>query len=209
MRRRGPRGGAAGLHSCCRVRRRSEAMNSKWLPAPVALFTDHNRAVRTLPWCLEIGHAPVHRSAASAGAGSSGDDPLAEATIHPDVQAMQDELVADRRWLHAHAELSFEEDETHVYIAEKLRAMGARTPSLPSPPRPHMTCTAQLVTLFIFSRRAHCRHRVSAEDGSWPGARGISGSGFELPPADQGHWAYGGHRRRGRPRPLRGTARRH
>ena len=37
---------------------------------------------------------------------------------------MQDDLVATRRWLHEHAELSFEEDETHVYVAGKLRAMG-------------------------------------------------------------------------------------
>ena len=104
-------------------------MNSKWLPAPVALFTDQKRAVRTLPWCLEIGHAPVHPNAASASSASAESDPLAGAAIHPDVQALHGELVEDRRWLHTHAELSFEEDETHVYIAEKLRAMGL-TPTM-------------------------------------------------------------------------------
>ena len=26
------------------------ATNSKWLPAPVALFTQEKRAVRTMPW---------------------------------------------------------------------------------------------------------------------------------------------------------------
>ncbi len=111
--------------------------NSKWMPAPVALFTDQKRAIRTLPWCLEIGHAPVHpatghqlttATAAASSLRSSKPpkqiDPLATASIHPDVQGMEEELVADRRWLHTNAELSFEEDATHVYIAEKLRALG-------------------------------------------------------------------------------------
>ena len=104
------------------------SMNSKWLPAPVALFAEEKRAVRTMPWCLEIGHAPVHPNSVSGAAAASSSaeqaDPLAASAIHPDVKAMQDELVGDRRWLHTHAELSFEEDETHRYIAEKLRAMG-------------------------------------------------------------------------------------
>jgi amidohydrolase len=112
------------------------ASSSKWMPAPVALFTDQQRAVRTLPWCLEIGHAPLHpmarqlttaaASASSLGACESPKQPdaLADAAIHPDVRAMETELVADRRWLHTNAELSFEEDATHAYIADKLRALG-------------------------------------------------------------------------------------
>ena len=105
--------------------------NSKWLPAPVALFTDQKRAVRTLPWCLEIGHAPVHPAAhqltaspASATEPPQQPDPLVGAAIHPDVAVMEAELVADRRWLHTNAELSFEEDATHVFIEQKLRALG-------------------------------------------------------------------------------------
>ena len=71
-------------------------MNSKWLPAPVALFSEHKKLVRTMPWCLEIGHTPVHGVNAASSAGREA-DPLSGATIQPDVVAMREELIADRR----------------------------------------------------------------------------------------------------------------
>ena len=87
------------------------------LPTPAP--TDRPRSPRS----LEIGHAPVHPANVAAAA-SAEPDPLADAAVHPEVLAMQDDLVATRRWLHEHAELSFEEDDTHVFVAGKLRAMG-------------------------------------------------------------------------------------
>ncbi|MGB2693830.1 MAG: amidohydrolase [Dehalococcoidia bacterium] len=42
----------------------------------------------------------------------------------PAVQALADELIETRRYLHQHAELSNEEHETQRYIIERLRALG-------------------------------------------------------------------------------------
>src|SRR3954454_7347417 len=41
--------------------------------------------------------------------------------------AVRDELIADRRHLHAHPELGFEEHETAAYVAERLRSLGIET----------------------------------------------------------------------------------
>src|SRR3954468_11414676 len=43
------------------------------------------------------------------------------------VVAVRDELIADRRHLHAHPELGFEEHETAAYVAERLRSLGIET----------------------------------------------------------------------------------
>jgi amidohydrolase len=39
-------------------------------------------------------------------------------------KTIEPEVVADRRWLHQHAELSYQEKETSAYIAEQLRKLG-------------------------------------------------------------------------------------
>ena len=39
-------------------------------------------------------------------------------------EAVRDELIADRRHLHANPELAFEEHETAAYVAERLRSLG-------------------------------------------------------------------------------------
>ncbi len=44
-------------------------------------------------------------------------------TIREQVQAIADEVIEMRRWLHQHAELSFQEEETAGYIEKKLREM--------------------------------------------------------------------------------------
>src|SRR5215208_5818155 len=43
------------------------------------------------------------------------------------VVAVRDELIRDRRHLHAHPELGFEEHETAAYVAERLRSLGIET----------------------------------------------------------------------------------
>jgi amidohydrolase len=43
------------------------------------------------------------------------------------VVAVRDELIRDRRHLHANPELSFEEHETAAYVAERLRSLGIET----------------------------------------------------------------------------------
>lgn len=43
------------------------------------------------------------------------------------VVAVRDELIRDRRHLHAHPELGFEEHETSAYVAERLRSLGIET----------------------------------------------------------------------------------
>ena len=37
------------------------------------------------------------------------------------------EVVADRRFLHQHPELAFQEEETARYVAERLRSLGIET----------------------------------------------------------------------------------
>ena len=39
-------------------------------------------------------------------------------------KAVHPEVVADRRWLHQHPELSYQEKETSAYIAQQLRKLG-------------------------------------------------------------------------------------
>jgi hypothetical protein len=41
--------------------------------------------------------------------------------LHPEVKAVEAQLIAWRRYLHAHPELSFKEVETAKYIAAQLR----------------------------------------------------------------------------------------
>src|SRR5262245_53113927 len=43
------------------------------------------------------------------------------------VVAVRDELVRDRRHLHANPELGFEEHQTSAYVAERLRSLGIET----------------------------------------------------------------------------------
>jgi metal-dependent amidase/aminoacylase/carboxypeptidase family protein len=45
-------------------------------------------------------------------------------TLRPSTPVSHDELVRDRRHLHAHPELGFEEHETAAFIAERLRSFG-------------------------------------------------------------------------------------
>ena len=45
-------------------------------------------------------------------------------TIREQVQAISGEVIEMRRWLHQHAELSFQEEETAGYIEKTLREMG-------------------------------------------------------------------------------------
>jgi hippurate hydrolase len=40
---------------------------------------------------------------------------------------VRDELIQDRRHLHAHPELGFEEHETAAYVAQRLRSLGIET----------------------------------------------------------------------------------
>ena len=58
-------------------------------------------------------------------------NPVSE--LHAQVLAAQAETVADRRWLHAHAELSFAEHETADYIESKLRKLTGLELSRPTP----------------------------------------------------------------------------
>ena len=44
--------------------------------------------------------------------------------IHPAVEALYPEMVSNRRWFHAHPELSFEEVETAAYVTAELRKIG-------------------------------------------------------------------------------------
>lgn len=45
-------------------------------------------------------------------------------TVTATIDAMRDQLIADRRHLHAHPELAFEEHETAAFVAERLRSLG-------------------------------------------------------------------------------------
>jgi hypothetical protein len=90
------------------------------------------QAMRTMPWCLQLspGHPTVCGVSSSPAAGGATEspaadtDPLAGAAIHPGVLALQEQIVADRRLLHVHAELSFEEDFTSTFVVERLRSLG-------------------------------------------------------------------------------------
>ena len=44
--------------------------------------------------------------------------------LHKQVEEITDEIVNNRRWLHQHAELSFQETETIKYITQKLEQIG-------------------------------------------------------------------------------------
>lgn len=104
-------------------------MSSRWLPAPVALFADKQQAVRTMPWpwCLQLspGH-PTVTGSSSGGHTAADDDPFRQATIHPAVAALERQLIDDRRTLHMHAELSFEEDFTSAFVAKRLTDLGLK-----------------------------------------------------------------------------------
>ena len=45
-------------------------------------------------------------------------------TIYPPLQAVAEQVILDRRHLHAHPELGFQEVETSRFVAERLRALG-------------------------------------------------------------------------------------
>lgn len=45
-------------------------------------------------------------------------------TVLEEARALQEEIVTDRRWLHAHPEIGFELPETTGYVADRLRDMG-------------------------------------------------------------------------------------
>ena len=83
-----------------------------------------------MPWCLQLspGHPTVKAaptsSSSSSAARAGAVDPLAAASIHPEVVALHEQLIADRRLLHVNAELSFEEDFTGNFVAERLRQLG-------------------------------------------------------------------------------------
>ena len=44
--------------------------------------------------------------------------------VHPAVLALRDEMVANRRYFHAHPELSFQEVQTAAHVAALLRSYG-------------------------------------------------------------------------------------
>ena len=46
-------------------------------------------------------------------------------------EELRDEIIKDRRWLHEHPELSFEEKETTAYIAKRLTELGIETELFP------------------------------------------------------------------------------
>ena len=48
-------------------------------------------------------------------------------TVTSTIVAVRDELIADRRHLHANPELAFEEHETAAYVAARLRSLGIET----------------------------------------------------------------------------------
>lgn len=53
--------------------------------------------------------------------------------LHEQVLAQLPQCIADRRWLHQHAELSFEERETSGYLERALREIGGLEVSRPTP----------------------------------------------------------------------------
>jgi len=48
----------------------------------------------------------------------------ATASLREEIQALNDQLIADRRHFHQHPELGFQEHETAAYVAERLRKLG-------------------------------------------------------------------------------------
>ncbi|MGI8485155.1 MAG: amidohydrolase, partial [Thermomicrobiales bacterium] len=44
--------------------------------------------------------------------------------MHADIDEIMPGVIADRRWLHEHPELSFQEVETAKFVAERLRSLG-------------------------------------------------------------------------------------
>ena len=53
--------------------------------------------------------------------------------LHNRVLAGKNRLVADRRWLHQHAELSWKETETAAYLEQALADIGGLVLSRPTP----------------------------------------------------------------------------
>ena len=53
--------------------------------------------------------------------------------LHNRVLAAKDQLIEDRRWLHQHAELSWEEKETSSYLEKALEKIGGLKLSRPTP----------------------------------------------------------------------------
>jgi hypothetical protein len=66
---------------------------------------------------MEVTTTVLH---APAGA-STMDGPI---NVLAPVAALREEMVTNRRWFHAHPELSFQEVKTAARVAELLRAMG-------------------------------------------------------------------------------------
>ena len=44
--------------------------------------------------------------------------------IRPEIRALEPQLIRERRWLHAHPELGFQERETAAFVAKRLRSLG-------------------------------------------------------------------------------------
>ncbi|MEO7077515.1 MAG: amidohydrolase, partial [Rhodococcus sp. (in: high G+C Gram-positive bacteria)] len=44
--------------------------------------------------------------------------------MHADIDEIMPGVIADRRWLHEHPELSFQEVETAKFVAERLTSLG-------------------------------------------------------------------------------------
>ncbi len=45
-------------------------------------------------------------------------------SVRPEIRALESQLIRDRRWLHAHPELGFQERETSAFVARRLRSLG-------------------------------------------------------------------------------------
>ena len=45
-------------------------------------------------------------------------------TILEEAEALADDIVADRRWLHEHPEIGFDLPQTTAYVADRLREIG-------------------------------------------------------------------------------------
>jgi metal-dependent amidase/aminoacylase/carboxypeptidase family protein len=69
--------------------------------------------------CFDTSRFALHTHAGSTSGGDLADG----IQVRADVRALQPSIIADRRHLHAHPELSFEESQTAAYIATRLRSI--------------------------------------------------------------------------------------
>ena len=79
---------------------------------------------RRSPGMAAAATAPTGAAAASASGSCSSAGAAPAIALPPAVAALQDEMVAWRRKLHAAPELSFEERETAAFVAATLRSFG-------------------------------------------------------------------------------------